>query len=1672
MATPLPVAGLTLGDLSRFGVTSVANAAATIAPPGWQSSKVSFQSSVYYDGQTGSTVWFAFDAEYAQQTALNTPFVFGGEPPVSAVSAGVQTKFGVAQARNSAFDFTPTSWGSSKVGKAIVWNYVENAGAGRDFLFADAYTTPDQINTPFYFGGQIAVGGVSLGVQTRFGLIEDIEKPLQISPFGKESSVKFGRPRVGDQPAVEFLFVDEYNRPTTYNVPFYFGGGISAGVGGDDYSKFGLSDVVNSAKSADPVGWQSSKFGRFATYFKGENGAGVNFVFAQDYNGQTPLNTPFYFAGLTGINVGSVPPGAVGDIHVTMLVDVPSIDGEIVAGDPVVAFGIGVGGWNEGAYGTATITSFAVLQFTGFTSEGLGTSIVADPDEFSPFGVADFTFNPPPYDIRSTTVHFRFDRKAVNTIVSLSGLDSERIGAPTFINVFTFRDRIPYIYQPVTQVDFSFQQVEDRVIDGLGWESAEFGSVDVSNFLRFVEPSGWSTTATGTPQFSNIAYIGAYGLGFYLWGNTEVYNVNNDGFGKIPPGEIGGFRVDYRIKGKGFTGFDQDVLPGDGFGKVAVSPQFVRPVGWTGGIGTITFDQTLTTRTVKPSGFSSYAFSTGVKVNPRFVYPVGYLSIPASARFGLPRLARNALEVLGIYPNEVGVPRVDDGKQFITVPAYDLDPVQVPQPDVDGYWEFVLPVSVAEAGVFGDTAVRNAVEYVLPEGFDASEFPAYQPNVYNYNQLVLPFGWLSPGAFYARPYVYNAAWQIIPAQTIGPETFGPETDVGEFIKYVYPFAYIATIWGTSSIRNAARVVAPPGITGAFGSTLVAEGRRYIAVPSFGDTLFGEGDEDAPVVGFGLRYLRDVGGSLMSIMSTNHVVESTLRYIDHGTFGEDMSSYGTNAIVWFRVRNIVPASIAYQVSWLQFGGEVKVEFKVRYIDMQLLGRDSLVFGATEVRRNEFVVEPPGLTGEIGEPNVEWYRRPVFARTIFSDLNWGMPWVSASPRYIEPFVDENTRALMGGVGEPWNVENGNKTITNYGWESSRFPLSHFVYNNARIVAPQGSDTSIIGTAFVADAIRTVQPVGWDSAFFHQWNEVYNYAQVLELPGIPRLHVGIPYVWSNTQWVDLYGSDNDHTEWGAETFVAFAIRTITFEQQEGALQSGGIPPGDIGVHYMDNYSRYVYPPGLIGGVGDHFVETKFSIIKPWGSYMAIYGEALVKNVTPEVKIFPWGSSEFPHNHYVGLYTRTIDQSPHAIPPPHEFLPRPVVEFRTKRVTFPGIDSLRIPLLHRVWIDEPEVPPLGKVFPRWFAEYNSETQAWEYDDPAGYGTPSLRVMPKPEGWVSSRFGQTWVRAQGIMPIWDDFTSVFGYATLNPTQYITQDQEPIIEAHGLARLSPFTIYCRPDFPPNYDRGMPPRPASATCRWWGPWTNVDVEDRCMRLDRVPPQEDVQWGRALVTTFEKQRITVFHDQYSTATGEIIERWTTVANRKRWIYPEGIPPPRFGYPELPTAAEIFAGNFRTDRYGEPTVTRGVEPPSDRTVSASGSLSQAFGVQHVENYHRTIYPSGKVMTSFGNNNPMVYRYPRGVFDLSGGDLLLWGTARVEFKDRSIYPQGDEFFISDYEVQFFNDRMKVFRKTNPMYPLLGDLTEFGTTEVQLKTQMIYPYQIPAPRCLGEDIRVLEEVK
>jgi hypothetical protein len=275
----------------------------------------------------------------------------------------------------------------------------------------------------------------------------------------------------------------------------------------------------------------------------------------------------------------------------------------------------------------------------------------------------------------------------------------------------------------------------------------------------------------------------------------------------------------------------------------------------------------------------------------------------------------------------------------------------------------------------------------------------------------------------------------------------------------------------------------------------------------------------------------------------------------------------------------------------------------------------------------------------------------------------------------------------------------------------------------------------------------------------------------------------------------------------------------------------------------------------------------------------------------------------------------------------------------------------------------------------------------------------------------------------------------------------------GKPRVTPHTIWCRLDTPEQAILNHP-------------------GNRFHELDGSNPGNNDSvgpwWGNAFVSDGAPRYLRQYHTtgyNPSQAAGGWVPVNTNIESTIRFIYPSGTKQTKFGYPEFPFLKDLWAGNIVFTQMGEPSVAFPEGWTWTVYVYASLGVATKWGSHRAELLNRPIYMVGSSMTQWGNNTPMVH-FPRIVYP-QGLNATQFGDNKPTYRIRNLYVEGFEGFISEYDLDFFADQMRVRWKTNPMYVIASDMASIGTPSIGLKYQYIRPYQIIGSRCLGHNVIV-----
>ncbi len=401
-----------------------------------------------------------------------------------------------------------------------------------------------------------------------------------------------------------------------------------------------------------------------------------------------------------------------------------------------------------------------------------------------------------------------------------------------------------------------------------------------------------------------------------------------------------------------------------------------------------------------------------------------------------------------------------------------------------------------------------------------------------------------------------------------------------------------------------------------------------------------------------------------------------------------------------------------------------------------GRDALLPGAPIVGFRYRVVLLEGMAKEAalyGLPRLEHGTRTLLASGALRD-GYGTPWVSRSPRVIEP----------QGIVQP--IDRSTPMVGGRRW-----------------LYPDGYDAARFGTRIVPER-QSLYPLGFVGSY--GLAQVLNVRRYLRPAGIttyrqPQDHWGRAAVWNSRQYVSMeFDPDSGLNEpaWPQWTAV---------ENRNRIIGATGTVMARMGVPFVENGARALLPAGFVqpafagaGLVADRIrplfmdgmepphitrwttIVNNAAVLRAVGAQAALFGLASLESNrrvisrAGAVDVFAHG------NAFIAPRVRGIELiQRYAIAPP--YLPLPVVQLSTRYVEVPpGIEPKEVgrASLQIIW---------RGIAPKWTHR--------DY-----FGEPRLRnVTPElgGRGWVAEEFGGAAARLQWrpVAVVQDSSSDLFG---------------------------------------------------------------------------------------------------------------------------------------------------------------------------------------------------------------------------------------------------------------------------------------------------------------------------
>lgn len=715
----------------------------------------------------------------------------------------------------------------------------------------------------------------------------------------------------------------------------------------------------------------------------------------------------------------------------------------------------------------------------------------------------------------------------------------------------------------------------------VGWDSAAFGAAHVEGMRKYLQPSGFNASFVPTPTIANGAGgIKPSGFAAQLFGTARAWN----------------FRQYARPNGLAASAIGAHHLTG--------GVKYVGPTGMVGAMGTPTVADPQAAQLVKPTPIQPPTASTGHSVSPRIIYAFGFVGAvgapvvgrpPAPLGFDALRIGALRIEYktkhvgpAGIFTYEAGYPVVRDRAQRALVP------------------------SIIGGGVFGDVAVRNNSRHLVPGGFDDGLVSPYG-QVQNVNRRIFPQGHNS-AAVGQDAQVENSA-RALASSGFDALRMGraEETGVGFPVREIRAtgIGALPNRFGLPWVHGWPELAAKGWDSQALGDGSTIELKRRIALIQGFDAM----RDGIAVVGLRWRMVNVAEGLAPPSTPAPDISHGVRRIIAAGGI-----STPQNSMPWVsrRVRTVAPEGAFHEQ------GRGHNVAGSRFIGV--FGFEATRWGSRIIPESR-TLYPQGMVGAFGVPVVDMLKRPVRPRSIATDElpegRWGVPSLWNRTQFVSMYYFQESGLNPPELTPGWMlVENRNRVIRHHSTAPSALP-SPTIQNKARVIAPAGLPSQdpepYYKAGMVAYRIRSLHLDGIEWPGAGRWAVVYNDARVIAPNGFNGQAFGTGHVETNRRSIGGSGTGYEATLWGA-AFIADAIRHITFRTFDQ------IAPPRIELPVVKLHTRYVEPPGLFAwGSGAANLTIHFNrVITRW-THRDLFGEPSLRNVTPELGTRGRNTEEF---------------------------------------------------------------------------------------------------------------------------------------------------------------------------------------------------------------------------------------------------------------------------------------------------------------------------------------------------------------------------------------------------------------------------------------------------------------
>lgn len=1144
-----------------------------------------------------------------------------------------------------------------------------------------------------------------------------------------------------------------------------------------------------------------------------------------------------------------------------------------------------------------------------------------------------------------------------------------------------------------------------------------FGTPSLYNYETHVEPSGFTHTALGHGDIRNRnRFVTTIGFDSQAFGTPEILNWNKtlypNGFDAALYGRAAIANTARLLRPSGF-----DAFRGNNNAHVELWRRHVRPSGFSrtaygrpamfGGV-----------KYVRPNGRSYLVFGRPSVINttadqfvrtngipapgigrpllsPRTLFASGFLA----GRPGNPLIQRNP-NPRGWESSRTGTPEVDY-KTKLVEPEGIAYGEWVGYPRVFDRAQYVLASSVVEAGVFGDTLIRNQSRLIQVPGSDFF-LPSDWATVESNRRALLAAGF--DAARYGNALVENATPSFAP-QGFDSLQMG-EAAIGFAVRYLQVPGFYHTVLGrpafTKTPELQPRGIAPPSV----GQNTIWHRVRTLEVRGRDSQSFG-----ALTTWFRFRYLEGTGFSSprYGTPTLHHSLRTLLAQ------GAEHARYGRPRIGNLD-RTISPQSVFEIFAHQHMVGGTRFILPRGYV--------ATLFGTRIIPPIQSVY-PQGFAGAMGIPSLlninQWVHPEGIATGVQPADRWGMARAFNLLQHISQDYEES-----GGLAPPpwpqWTrIENRNRFVRTAGRDVSGFGYNQ-IANNARPLLPQGiehpQEPDHYEAGMVSHSVRYLRPEGMEPPYISSWARAYNDAFVVAPTGPITEEFGEADV-KNTRrtfrWIGAFES----MEFG-HPMIAFREREITFEHRYTIF------PPYVRLPVVDLYTRYVDMRGFdASGMGWADLMIRWNIITTRWTHRELTGMPAVRNLTPELGTRGLNSEEF-GNASVRTQWRTVEPDGTET----VLFGRTLIADRDRSLEVPSIYRGGI---GRALVEGSGAPPYSEQT-IWLRGTINEETGEERNN--GYGIPPPSVgrpgmnqnVVYPSGRMVTSIGSPLVTSNVL----EMRRGIAQYAYGRPfvqlqNRFVLDAGDIRAPALGEPLVTPFWI-----------KGV-----SVDSGAWGRRGTQYGRPRVSMYRGFITRA----GVGNVSRYAQPRLAL-HRRYIDVRGIQAYRfgWHSAGDGTVFVTPFG------------RASSAVVGRPVVERepyLGPQTLSlRGIAPP---TITNSHFVSLLHREMRLNGFH-----SLRMGASRGGDTPYLpqsLRVHRPMPTMpEGTDMMTSGTPWVSYRVRELQVEGNDYFEMGYDHTNFAARMRVYNTYTPVAPEqsaspvgIGD-TAIGVPNVLRGTHYILP--------------------